>query len=531
MYSVGPADPHGQAAADGLGDKTMMVPPPTPSWAPQEAPQGAVPFDQPPPLAAPLMEAPPAPQGPGPVQPGPQPALQQQGPPPEPPQQAAGMLAPTDPESTAAWTFNPDEPSGGFATPPPPTWADGSSAAPLSPAGSQPHGGVASFGADRPPAFGAQPLPEPESIVPESWYAQPRKPQEPEAEATQVWTPQQPAAGQGWGAAPPGAGAEPPVESTMLDGGGFNGGPYGGAPGPMGNPGTPLDEGTRLDFNPALAQTQMVPGQTVQAQFGQDQFAQGQYGQDQYGPGQFGQGPMGPGTPPPMGGNPMGPAGPGFDGGYPGHAAPSKRGGPGKPLIIGVSALVTVAVAAVGFVLWPSGGKGAAGAKPVSPTPANTKVAQTNKIPSAARQQAGAMNEILNASVDTRRVLNAALSHAGTCKDLPTAIQGFQTVAQRRQNQLRRNHNLKLDKVQNGERLRGSLRQALQASLDVDQVLLQWAQRNQRKCKGKPRPDAAHVPGRAPAEQRATQAKRQFVVLWNPVAKNTDLPSRDWQRV
>ncbi|TDD60806.1 hypothetical protein, partial [Actinomadura rubrisoli] len=59
-------------SADALGDRTVMVPPPTPSWAP----------------------APAAPAAPG-------------------------MLPPVDPESTAAWTFDPDEEPDSQGTPAP----------------------------------------------------------------------------------------------------------------------------------------------------------------------------------------------------------------------------------------------------------------------------------------------------------------------------------------------------------------------------------------------------------------------------
>ncbi|TDD63688.1 hypothetical protein E1298_43400 [Actinomadura rubrisoli] len=361
-----------------------------------------------------------------------------------------------------------------------------------------------------PSSFGSEPLPEPKSIVPESWFAQPRKPQEPDAEATQMWTPQAQPGDQSWGAPMHAAGGGPQGEATMLDGTVLDGATQM-APGPAMGSGMPADQGTRLDFNAG-------PGQN------------GLMGAPPMGAG----GPMGAGMPPMGPGGPMGgQAGPG-DPAFPGyqHQPPARSGGgTSKPLLIAVSALVAVAVAAVAFVVWPSGDGSDPGAKPAKPRPGNTKVAQTNQIPSASRQQAGAMNAVLNASVDTRRVLAGALGRARTCKDLPTAIQGFQTVAQRRQNQLRRTQSLKLDKLSNGERLRGSLRQALQASLEVDQALLLWAQRNQRKCKGKPRPDAAHAPGRAVSEQRATLAKRQFVVLWNPVAKRTGQPQRSWQRV
>ncbi|TMR29413.1 hypothetical protein ETD96_35590, partial [Actinomadura geliboluensis] len=78
VYSVGPAVPlaapvadqaPGAGAADGLGDRTMMVPPPTPSWAPEpqppalpdfSAPPGAMPPSPTPQAGSPYAATPPA---------------------------------------------------------------------------------------------------------------------------------------------------------------------------------------------------------------------------------------------------------------------------------------------------------------------------------------------------------------------------------------------------------------------------------------------------------------------------------------
>ncbi|MES9539315.1 hypothetical protein [Actinomadura sp. NPDC000600] len=516
VYSVGPAvtlaapvaeAPAAGGGAEALGDRTMMVPPPTPSWAPSPQPP-----------AAPDLGMQPGPQGM--PQTGPQgmPDLGPQGAPEfpaqpplqlyaEPPATAsaptpavASPLPSPGPEDTAAWTFDPnedDDASGGFSTPPPPpAWAGGQQAppandpAPPAPGGSNP--------------FGLQEQPPPtESIVPDSWFAQPRKP-EGEADATQVWGQQPPGAAQ-----PP---AFPDPEATQL------------APGPGAALAMPGDQGFGGDFD----QTRMDPGYPMGGPPPMGGMGPGPMQQGPMQPGPMQQGPMGPGMQP-MG--PMGPGDPAF-GGYPPGQFPQGQGksGTSKPLIAAVAALVTVAVGTVAFVVWPSGDDSPSGPGP-SPAASQKQVAQKNAIPPEMKQQAAALNGILNDSVDTRRILAGALGRAGKCKTLPQAIQGFQTVAQRRTNQMRRTQNLKVDKLANGERLRGSLNQALGASLQVDQVLLQWAQANQRKCKGKPRPSAAQVPGRAAAEKRATLAKRQFVVLWNPVAKKTDQPQRSWKRV
>ncbi|TDC50344.1 hypothetical protein E1281_22115 [Actinomadura sp. KC345] len=366
-----------------------------------------------------------------------------------------------DPESTAAWTFNPDEDddepqapaSGGFG------------AVPALP------GGAAE---PRPTVFEMEPPSERrEPIVPESWFAQPRKPGGQDTDATQI----------------------APVQG-------------------MQNPGMPAPMGFGGDFD----QTRMDPGGPMGAP-------------------PMAQGPMGPGVPmeqnaPMEQGAPMGgPGGPGY-GAYPPPQGGKPGGGTSKPLLAAVAALVTIAVGSVVFVVWPSGDSSSASTgTSSSPSPANTQVAQKNQIPAETKQQAAVMNKVLDDSAATRSVLAGAIGRAGKCKTLPQAIQGFQKVAQRRQNQLGRTRNLQVDKLANGERLRGSLAQALTASLQVDQVLLKWAQKNQRNCRGKPRPAAAQVPGRAAIERRATTAKQKFVVLWNPVAKKTGQPQRSWKRV
>jgi hypothetical protein len=302
----------------------------------------------------------------------------------------------------------------------------------------------------------------------------------------------------------------------MLDGGATQL-----APGPMG---APLDGRTRMDLGPGgMDHTRMDGGGT--SVMGAPQMGPGGpggFGGDGYGGGGGYGGPMGQGMP-------MGQGGP-VHPGYQQVPAPSGGGGPGKGLLIGVGVLVAAALVAVAFVVWPSGGKGDE-ASPQASKSATKPVSQNEKVSSEEKQQAQAMSSVLDASVDARRVLAGALSRAGKCKDLPAAIPQFQQAVQRRQNQLNRTRSLKVDKLRNGPKLRSSLADALQASLHVDQLLLNWAQQSRAHCHGKPKPNAAHVPGRSVGERRATQTKQRFVTLWNPVARKTGQPVRSWSRV
>ncbi|WP_433332740.1 hypothetical protein [Spirillospora sp. CA-294931] len=418
-----------------------------------------------------------------------------------------------------------------------------------------------------PAAFGAEPEAAPEPIVPDSWYAKPRA-AEPEIEpaprtSVEGWSvdlPQDPPSGQvppapatfieGWGVQQPDAG-----DSTYMDG------PFGPISPQLDPSATQMDQSLpRLDpsstqLDQSLPQPDPSATQLDQsaAQLGgfdpnatymdagathvQQPMPMEQPGLPPLGlagsavPGDPGMPPGGHGMGP--GGPPMGPGGPPMDAGYSAYPPPPPPQGGGsktsKPLIAAAAALVTVAVGAVGFVVWPDGDDKSAKTGPsTSPSANNTPVAKRETIPPPAQQQAIEVNKLLNASAETRRELIGALGAARACPGLPAAIRGFQGVGQRRQNQLRRTANLKLDKLPHGEPMRAYLRQAFTASLQVDRSLLVWAKRNQVKCKGKPRPDAAQAPGRAVAERRATLAKRKFTVVWNPVAKKTGQPQRVW---
>ncbi|MEW2355389.1 hypothetical protein [Spirillospora sp. NPDC029432] len=437
-------------APPAIGDQTIVVPPATPAWTidiPAGAPGGVpdgMPADPPKEPAA-QAAAPPAPAGPG---DGPS-------------------------ESTAPWAFDPNDDSGAYPeAPPPPAWASGQPAVPPSPSASpqpqppqpaqalspEPH----PMGSPPPPSETSGPY---ESIVPESWYARPRKP-DAQAErdpGVQQWAPQPTSPGVGAG--------DIYGQTAVMDSGGY---PAGGA--------------TRLD----------QPGMGMGAPMGPMDAS------------------LGP---------PMGPAGP--DQGMGHYPPPEGSNKASKPLLIAVSALVAIAVVSVGLVLWP-GGDDKPPAAQASPTPSqNTPVAKKEPI-GPARQQAVQLNALLNASADTRRELAAALNGTAKCETLPAAIRGFQGVAQRRTNQMRRAKALKVDKLANGARMRVTLYQAFKASLEADQRLLAWANKAKRKCRGKPRPAVSKAPGRIPAERRATIAKKQFVTMWNPVARATGQPQRLW---
>lgn len=220
-------------------------------------------------------------------------------------------------------------------------------------------------------------------------------------------------------------------------------------------------------------------------------------------------------------------------GGYPNGpyaGGPPPRGGQSnnKPLIIAVAALVAIALVAVGIVLWTDRGGEPAAAS--TPTPKASSGKQPPKkqppVSGPARQQAVAVHRLFNASAATRNQLGQALASARTCEGLPTAITGFQQVAQRRTAQVNRANALKVSALTKGAQLRDALRRSFQLSLQTDQAFLAWAQGAQgERCRRRPRPDANYQRGNSLSAQ-ATNAKQEVSTLWNPIARKVNLPTR-----
>ena len=213
-------------------------------------------------------------------------------------------------------------------------------------------------------------------------------------------------------------------------------------------------------------------------------------------------------------------------GGEPGTAPPQRpASGPSKPLIITVTGLVAVALVAAVMVLWPDGG----GDKTSSSSGPSQAAAQTpatsTTTSSVAHREAILVNRVLNASAASRGELARALAAGGTCKGLPTAINGFERVAAQRRSQSAHTRALKVGRLPNGVRLRQSLARSIQYSLAADQALLTWS-RGRQGCHGRPKPDANFRRAGGQLSAQASAAKSQFATLWAPVAKQHHLPAR-----
>lgn len=148
---------------------------------------------------------------------------------------------------------------------------------------------------------------------------------------------------------------------------------------------------------------------------------------------------------------------------------------------------------------------------------------------SGAGAQAAAVNTVLQAGNGSHQKLAVPIN---TCTDLTAAVPVFQQVVQDRQRELARTKQLQVDRLPRGADLRQAMIDTYANSLAADRAYLAWAQAVQAKNCGKknaPRtPDYARA---VAANHRAGPAKRRVVALWNPIARDHDLPVYRWNQL
>ena len=198
--------------------------------------------------------------------------------------------------------------------------------------------------------------------------------------------------------------------------------------------------------------------------------------------------------------------------------SPHKDGKSNRTLLLVVGGLVAIALLAVGYVTF-SGGGGSGG--PSSPVADKSSKGSQGGDP---HDQASAVNAILDDSLKSREQLNGAIGQAEKCNGLDGAISVMQQVQTDRQSQIDKTKALNVDKLDNGPQLRDALNKAISVSLDVDKAYLSWAQAS-KGCHGhtKANDDVRHG---QELSTDATNAKKDFAKLWDPVAEKEGFNKR-----
>ncbi|PZG15146.1 hypothetical protein C1I98_39385 [Spongiactinospora gelatinilytica] len=139
--------------------------------------------------------------------------------------------------------------------------------------------------------------------------------------------------------------------------------------------------------------------------------------------------------------------------------------------------------------------------------------------------QAQAVDDLLSDSGGARSGLGPALTQVRQCEEADSAISTIERVTEARRKQVEQVRTLELGAVADGDTIKNRLTTALQASLDADESFLTWARRRAGDCDADWTKDPDYNAGLS-SSSKATAAKKQFVQLWNPVAKEHGLPDR-----
>jgi hypothetical protein len=139
-----------------------------------------------------------------------------------------------------------------------------------------------------------------------------------------------------------------------------------------------------------------------------------------------------------------------------------------------------------------------------------------------ARDQARAVNAVLEDSVASRSHLGNAIAEVGRCGDAISSLTALRNVSRERRAQRDQARLLTVDAIPDGPAMQGHLVAALGYSGDADEAYAAWAQRVVDRGCGR---DGNWTRGNSLSEQ-AQAAKSRFLALWNGTAAQFGLPPR-----
>ncbi len=206
--------------------------------------------------------------------------------------------------------------------------------------------------------------------------------------------------------------------------------------------------------------------------------------------------------------------------------APRWRG----PLIAGLVAALLTAVLVVGYVFWSKDdGSDDSLSQPGTSQDSGDNSKQNNPEQDSpdsdepdssgnAQTEAAAVDTVLgDMSTSRKKLANITYTCANKSKD----ISAFRTAVQERQGQLSDVKALSFGALENGDEVKKALVAALDASIESNQEALTWLEDED----GCDKDAAARLKD---VTDKATETKRTFLDLWNPIATAQGLPT--WTR-
>jgi serine/threonine protein kinase len=229
-----------------------------------------------------------------------------------------------------------------------------------------------------------------------------------------------------------------------------------------------------------------------------------------------------PGRPPPPEGKPAaGPVRPRLDAlRRPGRPSRQPRHRSGLIGLIVALAVIGIANAVAIGVVWSAKPKRGRAAVP-SPSATSGRSSSATPSPSSASAlasgQAAAISDLLSSSAATRKALQGAISQAGGCTDLSSAVSQIQNVVNQRSTEYQKASALSTSALTDGTIVKTDLTAALRSSLDADKDYLAWAKR-QLRLGCAPATQSSAYNAAYKTDEQANAAKEAFIQVWNPVA-------------
>jgi hypothetical protein len=187
--------------------------------------------------------------------------------------------------------------------------------------------------------------------------------------------------------------------------------------------------------------------------------------------------------------------------------APPKRSR--LPYFLGAAGVVLLVGLALGIVFWPSGSDSPPAASEPSTQQSQSAPPETESASTGGDfdAQAKAVNKLLDEMGTTRSDLGSVVVDG-------CPADGLQRILDARQGQLEDARGLEVSALDNGTQMRDALVRALEASTESNQRYLDVAP----GC-----PSEGEV---SDVNQRASDAKSEFIGYWTPVAEKAGLPAR-----
>jgi hypothetical protein len=165
------------------------------------------------------------------------------------------------------------------------------------------------------------------------------------------------------------------------------------------------------------------------------------------------------------------------------------------------------------------------------PVAASPGPAGTTRAAVSARDQAASIDALLDRSAASRAKLNGAIQRVDRCTGVAAALRDMRAVGVERTGQIKDTESIDVSAVPNGERVRSSLKSALDYALAADREFVAWAEPAVTGgCAETPARRAARDRGQASSGQ-AQAAKKQLVAVWNPVAAQFGFKQRTIQAI